>query len=362
MRQITATRAFVNGALAGPTSVTWDASGTITDVSAIKSAEAEFDALLAPGFIDLQVNGFDLFNVSLADAGQWSQVDQRLLKTGVTSWCPTLVSAPLDALSESLAQIIQQIAIRKSSTGSAITSILGAHLEGPFLGAAIGAHHKESVVDIDLHWISELPACVVLMTLGAEQKDVEAAIRLLRKMGVTVSIGHTRATEQEILLAKQAGAQMVTHLYNAMSGVHHRDPGVALVALTDDEIYASIIVDLEHVSKRAVQLAFLAKPNRMILVSDSVQSNSDHAPRLKDGTLAGSVLTMDQAIRNAVLHCSVSLAQALASATRNPANVLGLVDRGEISVGKRADLVLLGNDLTVIKTVSNGLSNIADND
>jgi N-acetylglucosamine-6-phosphate deacetylase len=83
---------------------------------------------------------------------------------------------------------------------------------------------------------------------------------------------------------------------------------------------------------------------------------------LKDGTLAGSVLTMDQAIRNAVLHCSVSLAQVLASATRNPASVLGLVDRGEISVGKRADLVLLGNDLTVIKTVSNGLSNIADND
>ena len=162
--------------------------------------------------------------------------------------------------------------------------------------------------------------------------------------------------------AKNAGAQMVTHLYNAMSGVHHRDSGVALVALTDDEIYASIIVDLEHVSKRAVQLAFLAKPNRMILVSDSVQSNSDHAPRLKDGTLAGSVLTMDQAIRNAVFHCSVSLPQALASATRNPASVLALADRGEISVGKRADLVLLGNDLTVIKTVSNGLSNIANND
>jgi N-acetylglucosamine-6-phosphate deacetylase len=181
-------------------------------------------------------------------------------------------------------------------------------------------------------------------------------------MGVAVSIGHTRATEQEFLLAKQVGAQMVTHLYNAMSGVHHRDLGVALVALTDDEIYASIIVDLEHVSKRAVQLAFLAKPNRMILVSDSVQSISDHAPRLKDGTLAGSVLTMDQAIRNAVIHCSVSLSQALASATRNPASVLGLVDRGEISVGKRADLVLLGNDLTVTKTVSNGLSKIANND
>ena len=362
MRQISATRAFVNGTLTGPTSVTWDANGTITDVSAIKSTEAEFDALLTPGFIDLQVNGFDLFNVSSADAGQWSQVDQRLLKTGVTSWCPTLVSAPLEALSISLTQIDKQISLRKSPSGIANTSILGAHLEGPFLGASIGAHHKESVVDIDLRWISELPPCVALMTIGAEQKEVDAAIRLLRKMGVAVSLGHTRATEQQFLSAKQAGAQMVTHLYNAMSGVHHRDPGVALVALTDDEMYASIIVDLEHVSKRAVQLAFLAKQNRMILVSDSVQSNSDHAPRLKDGTLAGSVLTMDHALRNVVLQCSVPIAQALVSATRNPASVLGLTDRGEIEVGKRADLVLLGNDLTVIKTMSNGLFNIANND
>ena len=95
-------------------------------MSVIKSAEAEFDALLTPGFIDLQVNGFDLFNVSSAEADQWSLVDQRLLKTGVTSWCPTLVSAPLETLSVSLAQIIEQIAIRKSSTSSAITSILGA--------------------------------------------------------------------------------------------------------------------------------------------------------------------------------------------------------------------------------------------
>ena len=361
MRQISATRAFVNGTLTGPTSVTWDASGTITDVSAIKSAEAEFDALLTPGFIDLQVNGFDLFNVSLADAGQWSQVDDRLLKTGVTSWCPTLVSAPLETLSVSLAQITEQIAIRKSSTSSAITSILGAHLEGPFLGAAIGAHYKESVVAIDLHWISELPACVALMTLGAEQKEVEAAIGLLRKLGVAVSIGHTRATEQEFLLAKQAGARMVTHLYNAMSGVHHRDHGVALDVLTDDEMYASIIIDLEHVSARAVQLAYLAKPNHMIMVSDSVQSNLNHAPRLKDGTLAGSILTMDQALRNAVFHCSVPLEHALASATNHPANVLGLHDRGDIQAGKRADLVLLERDLTVMKTISNGLLNIDQN-
>lgn len=362
MGQITATRAFVNGALRGPTSVTWDTSGSITNVSDIKDDEAEFDALLVPGFIDLQVNGFGQFNVASADAAQWAQVDQHLLSTGVTSWCPTLVSAPLEKIDSAMAVIKSQIQIREALSSVARTSILGAHLEGPFLGGAIGAHNKHSVVEIDLKWISELPGCVALMTLGAEQREAVAAIGLLRKMGITASIGHTRASEQQFLAAKRAGAEMVTHLFNAMSGVHHRDQNVALDVLTDDDIYASIIIDLEHVSARAVRLAFLAKPNRMIMVSDSVASGSDRAPRTPDGTLAGSVLTMDLAVRNAVFQCAIPLAQAIASATHHPARVLGLKDRGEILNGMRADLVLLRHDLTVLKTVSNGLMIIAPND
>ena len=361
MGQISATRAFVNGALCGPTCVTWDETGTITNVANIQFNDAEFDALLVPGFIDLQVNGFAQFNVSSADSTSWSQVDEYLLNFGVTSWCPTLVSAPLQTLESALETISAQMQIRSSSGATAMTSIIGAHLEGPFLGSAIGAHNKQSVIDIDLQWLSDLPQCVAMMTIGAEQKESVAAIRLLREMGVLVSLGHTRASEQEFLQAKDAGAQMVTHLYNAMSGVHHRDQGVALDVLTDGEMYASIIIDLEHVSARAVQLAYLAKPNHMIMVSDSVQSNLDHAPRLKDGTLAGSILTMDQALRNAVFHCSVPLEHALASATNHPANVLGLHDRGDIQAGKRADLVLLERDLTVMKTISNGLLNIDQN-
>lgn len=361
MRQLSAARAFVNGAICGPLRVTWDATGTISNVSEIQSSEAEFDALLVPGFIDLQVNGFAQFNVASADSAQWSQVDKYLLNSGVTSWCPTLVSAPLDSLICALAMISSQMQLRASSGVIATTSIIGAHLEGPFLGTAIGAHNKQDVIDIDLDWLSTLPACVALMTLGAEQRESVKAIRLLRELGVAVSLGHTRATEQEFLQAKEAGAQMITHLFNAMSGVHHRNQGVALDVLTDDEMYASIIIDLEHVSARAVQLAFIAKPHRMIMVSDSVRANTISAPRLNDGTLAGSVLTMDQALRNAVVRCSVPLEQALASATKHPAAVLGLKDRGEIACDKRADFVLLGHDLSVVKTVSNGLLNIPDN-
>ena len=355
MNQLSASRAFVNGVLVGPTRVTWDEDGTITDVSEIRAQDAATDALLVPGFIDLQVNGIDDVNVASADDLQWQRLNQLLLKSGVTSWCPTLVSASRESLARSLATIHSRMHQQRTEHNSVTSSILGAHMEGPFLGAALGAHDRHNVVEVDLQWIAQLPACVALMTIGPEQQNGVAAVRLLRQQGIAVSLGHTRATEQQFLDAKDAGAQMVTHLFNAMSGVHHREHGVALTALTDDEIYASIIVDLEHVSRRAVQLAFRAKPQRMVLVTDSVRANTVTAPRLNDGTLAGSVLSMDQALRNTVVNCYVPLSIALTSATRNPAEVLGLSDRGDISIGKRADLVLLTHDLSVLQTVSRGL-------
>jgi len=362
MSQLSASRAFVNGALVGPTRVTWDEDGTITDVSEIRAQDAATDALLVPGFIDLQVNGIDDVNVASADDLQWQRLNQLLLKSGVTSWCPTLVSASRDSLAMSLVSIQSRMQQQRTEHNIVASSILGAHMEGPFLGAALGAHDRRNVVEVDLQWIAQLPACVSLMTIGPEQENGVAAVRLLRQQGIAVSLGHTRATEQQFLDAKEAGAQMVTHLFNAMSGVHHREHGVALIALTDDEIFASIIVDLEHVSRRAVQLAFRAKPHRMVLVTDSVRATTISAPRLNDGTLAGSVLSMDQALRNTVVNCSVPLSIALTSATRNPAEVLGLRDRGDISIGKRADLVLLTHDLSVLQTVSRGLFYNRNND
>jgi N-acetylglucosamine-6-phosphate deacetylase len=362
MNQLSASRAFVNGVLVGPTRVTWDEDGNITEVSEIRAQNAATDALLVPGFIDLQVNGIAEVNVASADDLQWQRLNQLLLQSGVTSWCPTLISASRDSLTLSLAKILARMQQQKTENNIVASSILGAHMEGPFLGAALGAHDHRSVVDIDLQWIMQLPVCVALMTVGPEQENSVAAVRLLRQQGIAVSLGHTRATEQQFLDAKEAGAQMVTHLFNAMSGVHHREHGVALTALTDDEIFVSIIVDLEHVSRRAVQLAFRAKPDRMVLVTDSVRANTISAPRLNDGTLAGSVLSMDQALRNTVVNCSVPLSVALTSATRNPAEVLGLRDRGDISVGKRADLVLLTHDLSVLQTVSRGLFYDHNND
>jgi len=361
MNQVSASRALLGGEIVGPTRVTWNNDGVITDVKrislAVATAEAETtdDNILVPGFIDIQVNGIRDINIAHANENDWDRLDRLLLDTGVTSWCPTLVSAPLNSLDASLQSISSRMLRSTATSAVATPSVLGAHLEGPFLGDAHGAHRTSSIIPVDLNWINQLPECVKLMTLGAEQNNVVEAIHALRKRGICVSIGHSRASDEQILSATNAGAQLVTHLFNAMSGVHHRQEGLALFALTSDELFASIIVDLEHVSARAVQLAFRAKQRNMILVTDSVRSDSSNAPRLEDGTLAGSVLTMDKAIRNAVNCCAVPLVDALEAASINPANALGLHDRGQIAIGKRADLVVLSASLEVTKTISNGI-------
>ena len=372
MNQLSAASALLSGEIVGPTRVTWNDDGIITNVESISKNSAEAEAakesgsianhMIVPGFIDIQVNGIRDINIADAKNDDWNRLDQLLLNTGVTSWCPTLVSAPLNSLKASLQSIATRMQSNPASSAVATTCVLGAHLEGPFLGDAHGAHQRSSIIPIDLDWIDQLPNCVQMMTLGAEQSNSVVAIHALRKRGILVSIGHSRASDEQILIATKAGANIVTHLFNAMSGVHHRQEGLALFALTSDDLFASIIVDLEHVSARAVQLAFIAKPRRMILVTDSVRGHSATAPRLEDGTLAGSVLTMDRAIRNAVKSCSVPLVEALNAASVNPAIALGLHDRGQIAIGKRADLVLLSTNLEVTKAISNGIhhSNSSD--
>lgn len=363
MRSLSASSAFINGNIAGPTRVSWSDQGVITSVESIEIESAEYVGLLCPGFIDLQVNGIGEIDVAHATGSQWDELSRLLLRQGVTSWCPTLISADLKRMSISIDEIGVQIK-RQGMNPQAVSAIVGCHLEGPFLGAAIGAHNSQQVIAVDLSWIAGLPSHVRIMTIGAEQPLVERAIEILCAAGTVVSLGHTRASDAQIAQAKKAGATMFTHLFNAMSGIHHRTEGVALFALTDEQMFASLIVDLEHVSARAVQLAFRAKQNSIILVTDSVRTghnssdnsghNSGPAPRLADGTLAGSVLSMNVALRNSVVSCGISIAQAIASATSTPARALGLTDRGQVAVGLRADLTILTDEFAVAQTVSGG--------
>ena len=309
---------------------------------------------LAPGFIDLQVNGIDDVDVAHAHGGDWERLDENLITHGVTTWVPTLVTAPLDDFSAPLTRI----AAAAARPGPR-PAIAGAHLEGPFLGEMHGAHPSELVLPVDLEWLAALPDTVSVVTLGPEQEHAVAAIHLLCERGVLVAIGHSAASFEAALAAVDAGAQLVTHCFNGMPFLHHRAPGLIGAALSNDRLAISLIADLVHVHPAALSIAFRAKGRgRVALITDAVAWRAGEVggialrfdgrvPRLADGTLAGSALTMDEAIRNVVRDAGVALADAVYAAATTPARLLGLDDRGGLEPGARADVVALDEGLHV---------------
>jgi N-acetylglucosamine-6-phosphate deacetylase len=308
------------------------------------------DRTLVPGFVDIQVNGVDDVDVADADGDDWERLDHLLLAQGVTTWCPTLVTAPLGSYTDALDRVAA--AGRRPAAGR--PHIAGVHLEGPFLGGAPGAHPVELLAPVDLAWLADLPPIVAIVTIAPEVEAAADAIRLLAGRGVLVSLGHSTASYEEALAGADAGARLVTHLFNGMGPLHHRRPGLVGAALADDRLAVSVIADLVHVHPAALRAAFAAKgAAATVLVTDSVAwrrpihatraitIGDDGAPRLRDGTLAGSALTMDAAVRHVIDEAGVTLDDAIAAASTTPARLLGLDDRGAISPGRRADIVAL---------------------
>jgi N-acetylglucosamine-6-phosphate deacetylase len=305
-------------------------------------------ATLAPGLVDVQVNGIGDINVADAAGDDWLRLDARLVAQGVTAWCPTLVTSPLDAYAAPLARIAEA-----GSRQGAVPAILGAHLEGPFLGGAPGAHPVDLLLPFDREWLDALPPVVRLVTLAPELEGAAQVIAALRDRDVVVSLGHSTATYDQALAGADAGARMVTHCFNGMGPLHHRNPGLLGAALTDARFVVGLIADLVHAHPAALALAFAAKgASGVVLVTDAVAWTGpvDDAPRLKDGTLAWSCLTMDRAIANVVRHAGVPLEDAVRAASATPAGVMGMTDRGRIAVGAHADLVALDDDLRVVTT------------
>jgi N-acetylglucosamine-6-phosphate deacetylase len=332
---------------------TWVAvdNGLISDVgfgAAPDDAVDLGDVVLAPGFVDIQINGIGDVDFSRTDADGYARAEAQLLTHGVTTFLPTLITAPMDSFAPAI-EVLRA------------AGALGVHLEGPFLGGAPGAHNREWLCEADVEWSAELlerfPGFIRIVTLAPEVDEDAALAGFLAKAGVVVSLGHSVAGYDECLHFADAGARAVTHLFNGMSSLHHRAPSLPGAALDDDRLTPSLIVDLVHVHPAAVRLAVGTKHN-VALISDAVAVDApwarsrgvrvfENAPRLPDGTLAGTVLTMDQAVRNCV-SIGIELERALEMASAIPAELLGLDDRGTIAVGKRADLVALDpSDLSV---------------
>lgn len=326
----------------------------------------EFSGLLCPGFIDLQING--AFGVDIGpDPRAVSTLAAKLPSTGVTSFLPTLISSPPELYEPFLAALGED----GSETGA---RVLGVHLEGPFLAPGRkGAHDAANLRPVDTSFLKELldPGGVKVMTLAPELPGAREAIEILGEEGTVASAGHTEATYEEVLRAVDAGLELGTHLYNAMSAMDHRAPGVVGALLANERVRAGIIADGVHVHEGALRVAYRQKgPENLVLVTDAMAAAGmppgdyelggrrvrleDGAVRLPDGTLAGSALTMDRAVRNASETLGIPVRDAVRMATETPAEVLGTEEKGRIRPGADADLALLGPDGTVEETIVAG--------
>ena len=336
--------------------VTTDAAVEIDDrgrIVEVRPAAGDVEHhTLVPGLIDLQVNGHEDIDVADADGDGWDRLDALLLAQGVTAWCPTLVTAPSEAYERRLGRMAEAAA----RTGRH-PEILGAHLEGPFLGGRPGAHRRDLIRPVDRAWLDGLDDGIALVTGAAECPGAAELWSWAVDRGVLAALGHSGASAEEAVAAFDAGVAMVTHLFNGMSGLDHRAPGVAAAALLDDRVSAGLIADGVHVHPDLVRLAFRVKgPARIALVTDAVawgagtagevrvgidRSGPTPVVRMEDGTLAGSALTLDRAVANLVAWGATDLVGAVRSASTTPADLVGRGDLGRIAAGARADLAAL---------------------
>ncbi|MGA0877522.1 MAG: N-acetylglucosamine-6-phosphate deacetylase [Ilumatobacteraceae bacterium] len=328
-------------------------------------ADVDHPHTVIPGFIDLQTNGIDdldLWTIVVDDdLDAWSVLESSLLDQGVTTWCPTFISAPR-AQYDQLTAFLDRLEQRPTSTPR--PRFAGVHLEGPFLGSAIGAHSPEVITIPDLGWLTSIAEALTdrlaLVTMGAESELAMQACRLLHERNIRVSLGHTTPTKEQYTGMCRAGATMVTHLFNGMGGIDHRRSGLASWALDDDDMWCGLIADGVHVDPSWIGTAFRVKPDRLILVTDRVADrrpdmvNDGRAVRRRDGTLAGSLLTMSAALRICTESAGVPVATSVFAATTNPARAMGWNDRGLLAVGRRADLVALDDRLDVVEVWMDG--------
>jgi N-acetylglucosamine-6-phosphate deacetylase len=312
---------------------------------------------LLPGLIDLQVNGSHGMDVLTASVDDLTDMSRYLAREGVTAYLPTAITSSL----QTYPRIDRAIADhrRRNQDACDIATILGLHLEGPFISAhRLGVHPPLMLEPVgeNLERVLALEQ-VRLLTLAPELAGAIEAIRRATGRGIVVSIGHTDASFAQAGAAIDAGARMFTHVFNAMRPLHHRDPGVIAAALKPTPAFAAVIADGVHVHPQILALIFRARgADGMILVSDKVSArpadalrsnsaNGNGAARAADGRLAGSLVPLLDGVRLMVNEVGVSPGQAALMAAGNPARLLGLSDRGRLEPGCRADLLVLDREM-----------------
>jgi N-acetylglucosamine-6-phosphate deacetylase len=337
------------------------------------------DAILAPGFVDIHMHGGAGVDVMRASPAELPRLHKFLAAHGVTGYFPTTVAAPLDQTCvalERLADAIEAEQVPHATNGDAAQARpLGIHLEGPFLShKRRGVHPPENLLEPTLEIFDRLWQAarghVRMMTIAPELPGALEVISEAARRNVCVSIGHSDATLEAARAGVRAGARHATHTFNAMRPLDHRDPGILGEVLTDQNLTADIIVDGIHVAPEVVQLFLQVKGvEAAVLITDAtaaagmpdgkyqlgpMQVEVKDGKCTLDGKLAGSVLTMDGAVRNVTKFSGWSLRDAVCAATLNPSRATRLAQHGHIAPGAEANIVALSPSGEVRKTIVRG--------
>jgi len=337
-------------------------------------------AVLAPGLVDIHTHGGAGQDVMSAGASELEQFERFLARQGVTSYFPTTVTAPIDKTAvalERLAAAIETVSAR-GREGSLRAQPLGIHMEGPFLShAKRGVHPPDQLqapsLEVFDHLWQAARGKVSLMTVAPELPKAQHLIGEAARRGVCVSLGHSDSSLEHAEAGIAAGARHATHTFNAMRALDHREPGILGAVLSHDSLTADIIVDGIHVHPSVVEFFLRAKgPENAVLITDAISATGMGDGRYllgglevtvtgerceHDGRLAGSVLTLDRAIRNVMQFTMWNLQQAIRLATLNPARVAGFAGRkGQLAEGADADIVVLNTSGQPIQTFVAGVA------
>lgn len=329
--------------------------------------------IVLPAFIDEHVHGANGADAMDGNTDALSKVATSLAREGTAAFLATTMTQSKENILNALSAVNAYIK-GKNQNGA---EILGVHLEGPFISEKhIGAQPLKYLSDPNVNVFDEYfnasGGSIKIVTLAPEEHGADALIKRLKELGVHASAGHTDAGYGDVENAKRLGLDAITHTYNAQRGLHHREIGVVGTALLDNDLYAEAICDLVHLSAPAVKLLIKNKPkDKLVLITDSMRAKylpdgeselggqkvivKDGEARLISGALAGSILKMNDAIKNLVLKLDVPFNEAVDYASANPAKHLGLFDKlGSIKEGKRANFCVLTEEFEVSSTIRDG--------
>lgn len=324
---------------------------------------------VAPGLVDIHIHGYLGEDTSDGSAEGIKKMAGGIIKNGVTSWCPTTMTVSMEEINAALNVVRSLKEESKSWCGA---EILGVNLEGPFINPKKkGAQAETHIKAPDADFIINNSDIISLATMAPEMNGGSDAIKKIReKCNVKVSIGHTDATFEEALSGIDAGATHITHLFNAQTPLHHRNPGVVGAALLRD-VYTELICDTFHVHKGLFELIAKIKGDKLVLITDCTRAGGMPDGEytlggqkiivngieclLEDGTIAGSVLKLNDAVKNVYKNTEMPLWQVVAAASLNPARAIGADDRkGSLEIGKDADIIICDSEFNVMKTIIGG--------